>query len=103
MKKLFLLFLLLIIGCRPDLKAGKLVNKQFRPAYQVTVPVQTGSIKVGDIDIPIYGSSQQIDYPARWELLIENEQNGKMRQQWFDVSENMYNKYKEEDWVELND
>jgi hypothetical protein len=101
MKKFLILALLIFSGClESKLKSGVIRKKSYYPKYVTIEQVQIGSIDINDMSFPIYGS-EQVSHPDRWEIVIENEDNGEMKQQAVDVTSDTYKNYNVDDWIEL--
>ena len=101
--KLIICLLILILGCEPSIKSGRVVDKQYHAAYSETVPVHVSDIEVGGTKIPIY-SNRTYYHPERFVVVIENEnKDGKVVRRSVEVSKVIYEQYKLQDWAEFND
>ena len=99
---MFLTFVLLL-GCEPAIKSGKIVDKPHRAAYSESVPVHMSDIEIGDTKIPIY-TNQTVYHPEYFAITIENEdKNGRVVRRTVTVSEEVYKKNKLDDWIEFFD
>ncbi len=103
MKLKLILLLLLILGCEPSIKSGRIVDKIYKAAYSETVPVHVSDIEIGDIKMPVY-SNRTNYYPERFYVVIENEnKEGKLVRRTVEVSKVRYEGHQLKDWIEIFD
>lgn len=101
MKLKLILLLLLILGCEPSIKSGRVVDKIYKAAYSETVPVHVSDIEIGDVKMPIY-ANRTYYYPEKFHVVIENEnKDGKLVRRTVEVSKVMYEQYQLKDWAEF--
>lgn len=97
---LLALCLMLVLGCGPVIKTGAVVGKNYYPAYDTEEMVVVSEIDTGNGNkMPIYGT-ETVHHPERWLITIENELNGKMVQQTFQVNQATYESLDQGEWFE---
>ena len=98
-----LLLVILAVGCEPQIKSGRIVNKIFTPAYSEDIPVHVYDVEVGDISIPVF-MNQTVHHPDYYALIIENEnKKGKVVTREVPVTKIIHDEYNLKQWIEFKD
>lgn len=109
----FLALVLVVLvgaGCAPAITAGKVVEKEFKPAHDTTwyMPVRVGETCSGfdeyRICTPIYTYiPMTTHHPDAWYLTFEgtNSDSEEVHQRTVQISESVYSAIEKGDWYEI--